>query len=331
MSYKNCIYRFFNQKDEIIYIGKAKNLKTRLSNHTHLPRECYEEMVKIEYCCLTSEDELDLAERYLIPKYKPKYNTEFKQRDVSLTLHSFENLVWQVYSDQREDSLSIDKYLAENFDGCSELTNAINELKISVKTLQQMTRECLDDPELAKRLSKKLEKEETLLKQKQTEKAKRLLGSDYNRYSKDELALFIQYDIYNEKILAQTIYDEIVVKLIKTCVQEIQETGYYSLTQLCFNLAVEMNYGLGGTEKWVYWYLSNGEVGCCSEGPIKQLHQKMVSTIEKVLEERFGQFERDLQEIGENPLGYFFGSHRFAIPSAHVVKRLQKKSSEVPS
>ena len=250
MSYKNCIYRFFNQKDEIIYIGKAKNLKTRLSNHTHLPRECYEEMVKIEYCCLTSEDELDLAERYLIPKYKPKYNTEFKQRDVSLTLHSFENLVWQVYSDQREDSLSIDKYLAENFDECSELTNAINELKISVKTLQQMTRECLDDPELAKRLSKKLEKEETLLKQKQTEKAKRLLGSDYNRYSKDELALFIQYDIYNEKILAQTIYDEIVVKLIKTCVQEIQETGYYSLTQLCFNLAVEMNYGLGGTEKW---------------------------------------------------------------------------------
>ena len=28
---KNCVYRFLNKDNEIIYVGKAKNLKNRLS------------------------------------------------------------------------------------------------------------------------------------------------------------------------------------------------------------------------------------------------------------------------------------------------------------
>ena len=41
------IYRFLNNKEEIIYIGKAKKLKERMNNHTHLPKECYDETIEI--------------------------------------------------------------------------------------------------------------------------------------------------------------------------------------------------------------------------------------------------------------------------------------------
>lgn len=39
---ENCIYRFLDINKKLLYIGKAKNLEERLSNHNHLPIECYE-------------------------------------------------------------------------------------------------------------------------------------------------------------------------------------------------------------------------------------------------------------------------------------------------
>ena len=41
---KNCVYRFINKENEIIYIGKSKNLEKRLKGHDHLPNKCYEEI-----------------------------------------------------------------------------------------------------------------------------------------------------------------------------------------------------------------------------------------------------------------------------------------------
>lgn len=69
------VYRFWNNEDEIIYIGRSKNLSNRLNNHTHLPRECYDSVCKVEYCKLTSDDESAIYERYLINKHSPKHNT----------------------------------------------------------------------------------------------------------------------------------------------------------------------------------------------------------------------------------------------------------------
>lgn len=95
---KNCIYRFINNSDEIIYIGKAIDLNQRLNNHNHLPKECYEERVKIEYFSLATEDEIDLAERYLIAKIKPKYNVIFKNKDISFNLEEFDKQEWIEYN-----------------------------------------------------------------------------------------------------------------------------------------------------------------------------------------------------------------------------------------
>ena len=53
------VYRFKNEENEIIYVGKTKDLKQRIRTHFgkqgHLPKECYEEVRKIEF--LTFENE----------------------------------------------------------------------------------------------------------------------------------------------------------------------------------------------------------------------------------------------------------------------------------
>lgn len=71
---ENCIYRFLDRNENIIYIGKAKNLEKRLKRHRHLSEECYIECKYVEYTCFENEDEMELAELYYIKKLKPKYN-----------------------------------------------------------------------------------------------------------------------------------------------------------------------------------------------------------------------------------------------------------------
>lgn len=71
------VYKFLNDEDKIIYIGKAKSFRARMSGHDHLSNECYEEIDKIAYSKLSNGDEASIYERYLINKMKPKYNKEF--------------------------------------------------------------------------------------------------------------------------------------------------------------------------------------------------------------------------------------------------------------
>ena len=92
----NCIYRFKNKENKIIYIGKAKELNKRLNTHTHLPKECYEELEVIEYISLNTMDDTDLAERYFISKYKPKYNEIFKNRNITFNIFFLDRQKWIV-------------------------------------------------------------------------------------------------------------------------------------------------------------------------------------------------------------------------------------------
>ena len=71
---KNCVYRFLNKNNEVIYIGKATDLNQRMKNHNHLPEECYKERIRVEYIKFKTEDDMNLAERYFILKCNPKYN-----------------------------------------------------------------------------------------------------------------------------------------------------------------------------------------------------------------------------------------------------------------
>lgn len=77
-------YQFYDKTDEIIYVGKAKNLKRRVSSYFHKKHDnpklqvMVPQVVKIEFIVTDSEVEALILESHLIKKYKPKYNVLLK-------------------------------------------------------------------------------------------------------------------------------------------------------------------------------------------------------------------------------------------------------------
>ncbi|MBQ9011971.1 MAG: GIY-YIG nuclease family protein [Bacilli bacterium] len=98
---KNYIYRFKNEKQEVIYIGKTTHLENRINRHNHLDPGCYNEVKTVEYITLKTIDDMDLAERYLIAKHKPKYNTVYKYTYITLIIDSIDNINWNVLENHR--------------------------------------------------------------------------------------------------------------------------------------------------------------------------------------------------------------------------------------
>ncbi len=79
------VYRFLNSDGEIIYIGKAKDLKNRVSQYFHssesLNRKTILMVSKIadlQHTVVSTEEDAFLLENNLIKQYKPKYNILLK-------------------------------------------------------------------------------------------------------------------------------------------------------------------------------------------------------------------------------------------------------------
>lgn len=73
------VYLWRNDQDTVIYVGKAKNLKNRLSSYfsgqvSIKTRLLISHAVSIEYITTTNEYEALLLENNLIKKYNPRYN-----------------------------------------------------------------------------------------------------------------------------------------------------------------------------------------------------------------------------------------------------------------
>ena len=74
------VYRMLNEKDEILYVGKAKNLPNRLKsyisekNHIIRTERMLSQTRKLEVTTTSNESEALLLEANLIKKYKPKFN-----------------------------------------------------------------------------------------------------------------------------------------------------------------------------------------------------------------------------------------------------------------
>lgn len=77
-------YRFFDKEGELIYIGKAKNLKHRVSSYFNKSvddrktRRLVSQIQRIEYTIVNTEFDALLLENSLIKKYQPKYNILLK-------------------------------------------------------------------------------------------------------------------------------------------------------------------------------------------------------------------------------------------------------------
>jgi excinuclease ABC subunit C len=78
------IYKYLSEEDQIIYIGKAKDLKKRVSSYFTKNDHSYRisRMVflirKIEFVIVDTEQDAFLLENSLIKKYQPRYNVMLK-------------------------------------------------------------------------------------------------------------------------------------------------------------------------------------------------------------------------------------------------------------
>jgi excinuclease ABC subunit C len=78
------VYRYYDEKDNLLYIGKAKNLKNRVSSYFN-GQPCNERtalmislIFRIEYTEVKTEKEALILEASLINNLQPKYNVKLK-------------------------------------------------------------------------------------------------------------------------------------------------------------------------------------------------------------------------------------------------------------
>ncbi|HWB92417.1 MAG TPA: excinuclease ABC subunit UvrC [Puia sp.] len=78
------IYKYFDDKDDLIYVGKAKNLRKRVSSYftktftTYKTHELVQRIRRIEFTIVNSEQDAFLLENSLIKQFQPKFNINLK-------------------------------------------------------------------------------------------------------------------------------------------------------------------------------------------------------------------------------------------------------------
>lgn len=78
------VYQYFNAEGKIIYVGKAKDLKKRVSSYFNKNQDSgktrllVKRIVDIKYLVVDTELDALLLENNLIKKYQPKYNIQLK-------------------------------------------------------------------------------------------------------------------------------------------------------------------------------------------------------------------------------------------------------------
>lgn len=78
------VYKYLNSKGEIIYVGKAKDLKKRVASYFHKSqinsktRTLIKAVASVEYVLVGTEQDAFLLENNLIKEYQPRYNINLK-------------------------------------------------------------------------------------------------------------------------------------------------------------------------------------------------------------------------------------------------------------
>lgn len=78
------IYKYFDSSDELLYVGKAKNLRKRVSSYftktltSYKTHELVQRINRIEFTIVDSEQDAFLLENSLIKQFQPKFNINLK-------------------------------------------------------------------------------------------------------------------------------------------------------------------------------------------------------------------------------------------------------------
>src|SRR5574344_1565811 len=117
------VYRFLNSEGKIIYIGKAKNLKKRVSQYFVTPerlnaktRVLVSKIAEMEHTVVESEEDAFLLENNLIKQYQPKYNILLKD-DKSYPWICIKKEAFPRYRSMSKKGYSPDNAACEGFFG----------------------------------------------------------------------------------------------------------------------------------------------------------------------------------------------------------------------
>lgn len=78
------VYKYFDENGELLYVGKAKHLKKRVSSYFtktftgYKTHELVKRIARIEFTIVNSEQDAFLLENALIKEYQPKFNINLK-------------------------------------------------------------------------------------------------------------------------------------------------------------------------------------------------------------------------------------------------------------
>src|SRR5882762_1904490 len=78
------IYKYFDNKKELLYVGKAKNLRKRVSSYfiktftTYKTHELVQRIRHMEFTIVNSEQDAFLLENALIKQFQPRFNINLK-------------------------------------------------------------------------------------------------------------------------------------------------------------------------------------------------------------------------------------------------------------
>ncbi|MCL4112983.1 UNVERIFIED_CONTAM: hypothetical protein GTU68_043905 [Idotea baltica] len=79
------VYQFIDKNDKVLYVGKAKNLKSRVTSyfnsakhHMNKTKVMLKHAVRVEVTVVNSEADAYLLENSLIKKFQPRYNVDLK-------------------------------------------------------------------------------------------------------------------------------------------------------------------------------------------------------------------------------------------------------------
>src|SRR5215210_6986871 len=78
------IYKYFDQQNELLYVGKAKDLRKRTASYftkaftNYKTHELVQRIHRVEFTIVDSEQDAFFLENSLIKQFQPKYNIDLK-------------------------------------------------------------------------------------------------------------------------------------------------------------------------------------------------------------------------------------------------------------
>lgn len=311
---KNCVYRFINDKEDIIYIGKASNLIKRLRNHNHLPKECYEERKIVEFITFETEEEMNIAERYFIAKIKPKYNIEFSKNDIYFKIENLDSALWKIYNPKEIEKEKVIKEKIKLNVIVDDIDYKIKELEIGIKFLKEeflkTERESNEEALLRKLINLKIN-EVNKIKKDKIEKL--LFINDLKCEDEGIKKIYIKYYSIDHEEIKMKAVEEIKKQEFKKIYDEINENGFYSRVDLYEKIGFYFrNAGTG-----LKLYEDRWEEFIKDKQESEKIQIKLIKDIEQELEDTFGEFYDDIyyfEELTFSP---------FKIKDCKIVRRLK--------